>query len=135
MGAYEATILDVVAEGDALLEEGHAFRLENLQLCRPIRWPTPCRTTPTLTMANGTTPSAPTMTRSTKMAIARRPDRREPPQDNVRNSLLDAVDLYRVAVGWPTEDFTTTAREGDPRLGDGRPAACCRRRTRSPTCT
>jgi uncharacterized repeat protein (TIGR01451 family) len=108
MGAYEATIVDVMAEGDSLFGGGEAFRMEHLQLL----------SADTLAQAlqnygdfndgewyyafcgdygqideNGYCPPT-------------GPEGDPTPRDNFRNTLLDAVDLYRVAVGWPTEVFT-----------------------------
>ncbi|MBN1148022.1 MAG: PKD domain-containing protein, partial [Anaerolineales bacterium] len=108
MGAYEATIEDVLAAGQALFDQGQAFRLEHLQLL----------SADTLAQAlqnyanfndgewyyafcadydqideNGYCPATgpgddPTL------------------RDNLRNTLLDAIDLYRVAVGYPASEFT-----------------------------
>ncbi len=102
LGAYEANILDVLAEGDALLDDGRAFRLEHLQLL------------PADTQAQALQNYANFNDGEWYYAFCADYDSiddhgycPETGPEHVRNDLLDAIDLYRVAVGWPTPVFTT----------------------------
>jgi predicted outer membrane repeat protein len=104
MGAYEATIVDVLAKGGSLFEHGEAFRLENLQLLSSD------------TMAEALQNYANFNDGEWYHAFCGDYDQldadgycpdTDPPQ-GIRNILLDAIDLYRVAVGWPTQVFTPT---------------------------
>jgi len=103
MGAYEATIVDVLAKGGALFEQGEAFRLENLQLLSSD------------TMAEALQNYANFNDGEWYKAFCADYDQvdadgycpnSDPP--GIRNILLDAIDLYRVALGWPTQVFTPT---------------------------
>ena len=102
MGAYEATIVDVLAEADALFEEGEAFRLEHLQLLSSD------------TLAEALQNYANFNDGEWYYAFCGDYGQIDaegycPASDPqaVRNTLMDAIDLYRVAVGWPTEVFST----------------------------
>ena len=102
MGAYEATIVDVLAEADSLFEQGEAFRLENLQLLSSD------------SLAEALQNYANFNDGEWYYAFCADYDQIDedgycPESDPqaVRNTLLDAVDLYRVAVEWPTALFTT----------------------------
>jgi predicted outer membrane repeat protein len=103
MGAYEATIVDVLAEGGSLFEQGEAFRLEHLQLL----------SSDTLAEAmqnyanfnDGEWYNAYCADYAQVDADGYCPE--SDPQ-GIRNILLDAIDLYRVALGWPTQVFTPT---------------------------
>jgi len=100
MGAYEATIIDVMAEGDSLFEDGEAFRLENLQLLSADTLADALKNYSNFNDGdwyyafcgdyaqideNGYCPPT-------------GPEDDPTPRNNFRNTLLDAVDLYRVAV-------------------------------------
>lgn len=103
MGAYEANVLDVIADANALYALGSTFRMEHVQLL------------PADTMAQ---------------ALQNYKDFNEgelfydfcadyfqidehgycpddPDRLNVRNVLLDAIKLYSVAQKWPTDNWTT----------------------------
>jgi len=102
MGAYEANILDVLAEGDALLGGGMAFRLEHLQLLSAD--------TQAQALQNYANFNDGEWYYAFCSDYGNINDHGYCPEtgpDHVRNDLLDAVDLYRVAVGWPTSIFTT----------------------------
>ena len=110
LGAFEATIEDVLAQGEALFADGESFRLENLQLLSSD------------TLAEALQNYANFNDGEWYYAFCADYDQIDandycPPtgpgeqtilRDNVRNTLLDAVDLYRVAVGYPSEVFTPT---------------------------
>jgi len=107
MGALEANIVDVLAEGDALLAEGTTFRTQHLQLLSAD--------TPELALQNysnfndGEWYYAFCSDYDNVDADGYCP---ETGPDHVRNDLLDTVDVYRVAVSvWPTATWTT--RDGE----------------------
>ncbi len=107
LGALEANIVDVLAEGDALLAEGTTFRTQHLQLLSAD--------TPELALQNysnfndGEWYYAFCSDYDNIDAEGYCP---ETGPDHVRNDLLDTVDVYRVAVSvWPTATWTT--RDGE----------------------
>ncbi len=102
LGAYEATIVDVLAEGDSLFEQGEAFRLENLQLLSSDSLAEALQNYANFNDGEWYNAFCADYDQIDEEGYCPESD----PQA-VRNTLLDAVDLYRVAVGWPTEDFTT----------------------------
>ncbi|MBN2392314.1 MAG: FG-GAP repeat protein [Anaerolineae bacterium] len=103
MGAYEATIVDVLAKGGALFEQGEAFRLENLQLLSSDTMAEALQNYANFN--DGEWYYAFCGNYSQVDADGYCPDS-DPP--GIRNILLDAIDLYRVALGWPTQVFTPT---------------------------
>jgi PKD repeat protein len=110
MGAYEATVVDVLAEGQALFEQGEAFRLENLQLLSSDTLADALKNYANFNDGEWYYAFCADYDRDRidedGYCPATGPGTDPTPRDNVRNTLLDAVDLYRVAVGWPTEVFT-----------------------------
>jgi hypothetical protein len=107
MGALEANIVDVLAEGDALLAEGTTFRTQHLQL---LSADTPEQALLNYSNFNdGEWYYAFCSDYETIDAGGYCP---ETGPDHVRNDLLDTVDVYRVAVSvWPTATWTT--RDGE----------------------
>ncbi|HSJ54385.1 MAG TPA: PKD domain-containing protein [Anaerolineae bacterium] len=107
MGALEANIEDVLAEGDTMLAEGTSFRMQRLQLLPSD--------TPELALQNYSNFGD----GEWYYAFCSDYDNVDADgycpvtgPDHVRNDLLDTVDVYRVAVSvWPTETWTT--RSGD----------------------
>jgi len=103
MGAYEANILDPIAEADALLESGLSFRMEELQLL------------PADTLAQAMQNYQDFNDGELFYDFCADYDQidedgycpQDPDRQNVRNTLLDAIGLYSVALGWPTPDWTT----------------------------
>jgi hypothetical protein len=107
MGAYEANIEDVLAEGAAMLAEGTSFRKQRLQLL-----PAETQELALLNYSNfndGEWYYAFCSDYEDLNADGYCP---VTGPDHVRNDLLDSVDVYRVAVSvWPTATWTT--RGGD----------------------
>jgi predicted outer membrane repeat protein len=103
MGAYEANILDPIAEADALLESGLSFRMEELQLL-------PADTL-VQAMQNYQDFNDGEMFYDFCADYDQIDEDGYCPDDanrqNVRNTLLDAIELYGVALDWPTSDWTT----------------------------
>ena len=107
MGALEANIVDVLAEGDALLAEGTTFRTQHLQL---LSADTPEQALLNYSNFNdGEWYYAFCSDYDNIDAAGYCP---ETGPDHVRNDLLDTVDVFRVAVSvWPTATWTT--RDGE----------------------
>ena len=107
MGAYEATVLDVIAEADGLFDLGESFRLSKVQLL------------PANTMAAALQNYADFNDGELFYdfcadygqidAAGYCPEDVE--RSNVRNTLLDAIGLYGVALAWPVEEWTSAAGE------------------------
>jgi hypothetical protein len=103
MGAYEANIEDVLAEGDALLAEGITFRKQRLQLL-----PAETQELALLNYSNFNDGEW-------YYAFCSDYDKLDADgycpvigPEHVRNDLLDTVDVYRVAVNvWPMSTWTT----------------------------
>jgi PKD repeat protein len=108
MGAYEATIVDVMAEGQALFDQGEAFRLKNLQLLSSDTLADALKNYSNLNEGEWYYAFCADYDQIDGVGYCPLTGPKDDPipRDNVRNTLLDAVDLYRVAVGWPTEVFT-----------------------------
>ena len=103
MGAYEATIVDVIAAGQARFETGEAFRLEHLQLLSSDTLADAMKNYANFN--DGEWYYAYCANYTQVDADGYCPDT-DPP--GIRNILLDAIDLYRVALDWPTQVFTPT---------------------------
>jgi len=114
MGAYEATIQDVISEGESLFELGEAFRLENLQLLSSDSLAEALKNYSDFNDGEWYYAFCADYDQidSQGYCPTTGPGSQPIPRDNVRNTLLDAVDLYRVAVGYPIEEFNP--RHGDP---------------------
>ncbi|MCJ7549502.1 MAG: Ig-like domain-containing protein [Anaerolineae bacterium] len=103
MGAYEASILDVIAEATALWEEGASFRMEHVQLL------------PADTMAQALQNYKDFNDGELFYDFCADYDQIDDagycPEDvdrlNVRNTLFDAIELFSVAQGWPTDEWTS----------------------------
>jgi predicted outer membrane repeat protein len=102
MGAYEATIVDVLAHGETLFQQGESFRLENLQLLSSDSLAEALQNYANFNDGQWYDAFCGDYGQIDDEGYCPYSD---PPA--VRNTLMDAVDLYRVGVGWPTEGFTT----------------------------
>jgi uncharacterized repeat protein (TIGR01451 family) len=100
MGAYEATIVDVLAEGESLFQQGEAFRQDNLQLLSSDTLADALKNYANFNDGEWYDAFCGDYGQIDEHGYCPQGE----PQA-VRNVLLDAVDLYRVAVGYPAEVF------------------------------